>query len=144
MRLERCFFLSLYLSLAIAGVCLMQVSLGAYFFETALLAPAAALVLFAAYFAGGRWTLNTFWSTILGLIIMAGAGLYFADFLITLPPTGADAMTWASRFLPRTGLVLGVLLLVKLFRPKKLGDFWWLHLMGFVMVALASSLESDF
>ena len=45
--------------------------------------------------------------------------------------------------LPYVGPVLMVLLLAKLFRPKSSTDYWWIHAIGFLEMALACVLNGD-
>jgi transglutaminase-like putative cysteine protease len=144
MRIDRGFLLSFYLSLALAGACLGYVTLTTHPSEVLLLAGPVGVALLAAYGLEGRWSLTTFWATIVGLVLAACAGIWFAGFFIQLSSFETDTISWPVLLLPHMGFWLVLLTLAKLFRPKSAGDFWALHLMGFAGVALAGSLDSDF
>jgi protein-glutamine gamma-glutamyltransferase len=144
MRLDRSFLLSFYLSLAMAGACLGYVSLATHPAEVLLLAGPVMLLLLTAYFLEGRWCLNAFWSTVVGLGLAASAGVWFAGFFVRRSGHDSESANVLVVMMPHIAFWLVLLTLAKLFRPKSPGDVWALHLMAFSGVALAASQDSDF
>src|SRR5262245_31647423 len=94
MRIDRGFLLSFYLSLALAGACLGYVTLTTHPMEVYLLAGPVVVVLMVAYFCEGRWAMNTFWSTVVGLVLAAGAGVWFAGFFVQLSSYESESVSW--------------------------------------------------
>ena len=111
MQVERGFFLSFYLTLALAGACLGVVVMGSHPSEVAILAGPVAGILVLAYLLEGRWSLSIFWSTMVGLLMAAGAGLWFASFAVQLSMHETDAVSWLVLLLPHMGFWLVLLML---------------------------------
>jgi hypothetical protein len=144
MKIERGFLLSLYVNLALAVACLAYVTLPSYSAAAWVLAGPFLVLFVVAFLVEGRWSLNTFWSNVLPLVIAAGAGLYFADLLIHLPAGERQSASTFILALQRAPLVLFVVLIAILFRPKTITNYWMLQFLGFTMAILAAALESDF
>jgi len=142
MRVDRVFLKSFYLSLAWGCACFAYVAFLEYPREVLCAAPPLALLLAAAYAAEGRWSLSVRVSNALALAVAAGAGVYFSRFFSQGgPKLDAD---WPLRVLPHMGIWLLVMMVLKLFRPKHVGDYWVIYGMGLLAVGLGCLLESDF
>jgi hypothetical protein len=145
MRLERAWQLSMYLTLAMACACLGYAELAFFKWFPFFLIPVAALLVLA-YRVEGRWVLPVWVANALAVAITAGsvAGmvimfrLYVQGISITDIP-----IPWPTALVPPVGPLLVVLLLIKLFRPKKLHDWWLLQTMAFLQVALACVLAGE-
>src|SRR6516165_4706820 len=105
-KLECAFFLSFYLSMAMAAICLGYIAFPANPFEVGLLAVPLTLLYGLAYRAEGRRTIGWLTATLLGTLIAAGAGLWLAEFFIALPAAERASLTWPAQLLPRIGYVL--------------------------------------
>lgn len=142
MRVDRVFLTSFYLSLAWGCACLAYVAFLEYPWEVLCTAPPLALMLAMAYAAEGRWSLSIRVSNALALAVAACAGVYFSRFFTHGgPQLDAD---WPLRVLPHMGFWLLVMMVLKLFRPKHVGDYWVIYGMGLLAVGLGCLLESDF
>jgi len=145
MRLDFAFFRSFYLTLGLAGACLVygfshQLPEGAPLFV-----PLAAAALGMAWLLEGRWSLSFWAANGVAVLIAGGVGVWVAAGLLEVGPPRAELLVAQSRaLLPQLAALWLVLLLAKLFRPKRIADLWFLHAMAFVMVALACSVDSDF
>src|SRR6266852_9121173 len=138
MRLDTGFRLSTYLTVAVASGCLTYAE-GPYLPGITFFALPLAALLVAAYCVEGRWSLSVQGANGLGLLISVGwVGwvLLFSDEFED--PLGRPP--WPAVFLPYLGPMLMVLLLVKLFRPKGIRDYWYLHLIGLIQVAVSCVL----
>jgi hypothetical protein len=144
MKIERGFLLSLYVSLALAVGALAYATAASYS-STALVLGGPFVALFVlAFFAEGRWTLNKFWTKVVPLVIAAGAGLYFANVLIHVPPGERQTASAYVVAFERSPPVLFALLIAFLYLPKSAMRYWLLQGFGFTMAILAAALESDF
>ncbi len=144
MTLDTTFRLSFYVTLALACICLAQAEV--YFLQwfPALCLPLAVLVLVLAWRFEGRWVLHENAANYLGIFIGLATGGWV---LAQLPRSEADLVAtgvpWPAGLLPPLGPVLLVLLAVKLFRPKRLSDFWVFQTIGLMLVTLGCVLAGD-
>jgi len=143
MRLDRAFLLSLYLTLFLACVCLSY-TLAPLLPEAGAIAWTAGALFVVAFALEGRWTLSVLAANGLMLLVAAAAGIWIAYRLFEPPPGFAEQTYLPSTVLPQLGVLLIVLMVAKLFRPKKVADFWSLYGIAFVSLALACVLDSDF
>ena len=126
MRLDRAFLLSLYLTLFLACACLSY-TLMPILPEAGGIAWCAGLLFVVAFALEGRWTLSVLAANGLMLLVAAAAGLWIAYRLFEPPPGFGEQTYLPSPVLPQLGVLLIVLMVAKLFRPKKAGDFWSLY-----------------
>lgn len=142
MRLDVKFRLSVYLSLILASACLGHAEEA--FLPGVLIFVTAVSVLFAlAFLLEGRWALTALAANVLGVFIASGAALWILSRLLRPPEGFAVPLPWQAMLLPFIGPVLICLVLVKLFRPKQVNDFWLLHTVGLMEVILACVLASE-
>ena len=91
-----------------------------------------------------RWLLSTDTANRLGMVIAVSAAFWL---MVNLPRTEEDlqatGVPWPAGLLPHLGPLLLVLLLVKLFRPKRLADFWVIQTIGLMMVTLGCVLAAE-
>jgi hypothetical protein len=142
MRLDTAFRLSFYVTLALACACLVQADL--YFLP--LLAYATPLLVGAfvlAWRKEGVWEINETAANYLGLLIALGG----AGWVVFQLPRSEDelllTMAWPAGMLPFLGPLILVLLVIKLFRPKRLADFWVLQTIGLMTVTLGCVLAGE-
>ncbi|MBL8796705.1 MAG: transglutaminase domain-containing protein [Planctomycetia bacterium] len=142
MRVDRCFRTSFYLSLAWACACMAYVAALDYPWEVFLAAVPLGLLLGVAYLVEGRWSLSVWVSNVLAVAVAALAGIYFARYFAQ----GAHRIDadWPLRLLPHMSFWLVVMMVLKCFRPKQVGDYWVIYGMGLLAVGLGCLLESDF
>lgn len=92
----------------------------------------------------GRWIITETTSNYLGIFIGLATGGWI---LLQLPRSDQDLIAvgvpWPAGLLPHLGPLLLVLLVVKLFRPKQLADFWIIQTIGLMLVTLACVLAGD-
>jgi transglutaminase-like putative cysteine protease len=142
MRLETVFRISVYATLSLATHCLA-------FTEEAYLPGVVYFLVFfhvlllASFVTEGRWELTLRASNVLGVLIAAGSGLWIAISLIAPTNPWIDSAPYPVAVLPLGGPVLMLVLLAKLFRPKQIVDYWWLHLIGLMEVALGCVLANE-
>jgi hypothetical protein len=136
MPLPRLFRLSFFLSLGVSTLTLAYASqvqnpeLDIYYFMIGLLIVLAGLT-------EDRWRMSNLVANLLGVVIaVACAGWYFTR----QAATGDEPGDFLLQLLPWAGVLLGVLLLAKLFRPKNMMDYWIIHAIALVQVVLASVL----
>lgn len=131
-----------HLALAMSGLCLcvaeqpflpeMQLLFGPYLFLVLL-----------SWRQSGRWMLSNVTANLLGLLA-AGAAVGWA----ALRLHNAEAGAWqqdvpiTAAIVPYLGPALLALLLIRLYRPRSLDDFWLLQGLGMAQVALACVLAS--
>jgi hypothetical protein len=145
MRVDRAIRLSNYLTLGLACACLGYAELIFLPRIPFLLVPLG-LLLLLAYFLEGRWTLPVWAANVAGLLIIIGWGAWVVwMFLLwwSNRDWSAGTIPWPTGLLPLVGPLLMLLLLVKLYRPKRQNDYWLLHTIGFLQVALACVLADD-
>lgn len=143
MRLEKAFHLSFYLTLGLACACLGYAEFP-LLPELALLVWPMGLALLIGYLVEGRWSLSIGAANAVAVVIAAAVGVWAFYRLVAPPGGGSDGQPTPVRLLPHLGSLLIILMLAKLFRPKRLADYWFLYGMAFVAVALACALDSDF
>ncbi len=142
MTLNKAFRLSTYLSLAFSTACLGYTerlhlpneALGFY--------PALIVLFFVAFVVEERWAMPKTTANLVAIGIIFAFGGWLA---LELRSGGTeelefDVVRWA---LPRMGPLMGILLLAKLFRPKLPSDYWLLHMLGLIQIALACVLDRD-
>jgi hypothetical protein len=138
----RPFLTSLYLSLAIA-ILAVGVAGGDLLPELPLVTVLSLSLLGIAYYLEGRWALSLRNANLVGLGLAALLGIW-AIFQVVRPPTGlADTLPWPASALPYLAPVLMILIPSKLFRPKHTGDYWAMHGLGLLAMALACALAMD-
>ena len=143
MRLESLFHLSFYVTLALAGACLTLPS--TFFLGWMPFFLAGFVVLgYQAWRHEGGWTLSESAANHLGVFIAIGAAGWI---LFQVPRSEEELISggvnWPAGLLPHLGPLLMILLIVKLYRPKRLPDFWVIQTMGLMMVTLAAVLADD-
>jgi transglutaminase-like putative cysteine protease len=110
-----------------------------YFPGITFFALPLALLLATAYYVEGRWSLSPQAANGLGIMISVG----WVGWVILFSNEFDDPLgrpPWPTVFLPYLGPLLMVLLLVKLFRPKGIRDYWYLHIIGLIQVAVSCVL----
>jgi len=143
MHLTTAFRLSFFLTLALACGCLALAEtfflwwMGFFLLGTLVL-------LSIAFHWEGRWILGDDAANRLGMVIAIGSAFWI---LYNLPRSEeelqASGVPWPAGLLPHLGPVLILLLLVKLFRPKRLADFWAIQTIGLMMVTLGCLLAAE-
>jgi hypothetical protein len=138
MRLDTGLRLSTYLTIALAGICLTYAE-EPYFPGITFLAIPMGMLLVTAYFAEGKWSLSAPAANGIGMMISLGWIAWVVFFSSDFDdPLGRPVLP--TVFLPYLGPLLMVLVLVKLFRPKGIRDYWYLHMIALIEVAVASVL----
>ncbi|MBI3409161.1 MAG: transglutaminase domain-containing protein [Planctomycetes bacterium] len=143
MSLNTAFRLSFYLTMGLACCCLTA---GEALFLNWMgyLLPAVLAFITLAYFAEGRWQLSLGASNVVGLVVAVGVGAWAYLFM---PRDEKDfleiGLPWPAGMLPYLGPLLMILLVLKLFQPKRGRDFWALESIGLVAVALGCILSAD-
>jgi protein-glutamine gamma-glutamyltransferase len=142
MSLDSLFRLSTYLSLGMATLCLATAEEPLLTGMIFSLIPVG-LLLVVAYWAEGRWSLSLMASNFVGLLIACVSGAWIVYEVVYSPPAWAESVGYPAAYLPFAGPVLMLLMVAKLFRTKETADFWSLHLIGFLEVALACVLAAE-
>jgi transglutaminase-like putative cysteine protease len=142
MRLDLCFRISTYLTLAMASLCLGYAE-AAFLPAIVIFGAAMGVVLLTAFCVEGRWALSMLAANLLGFAIAAGSAVWIAWYFIHPPAAVAETTGAATAVLPYLGPVVMILMLAKLFRPKQVHDYWLLHSIGLLQVVLACVLASD-
>jgi protein-glutamine gamma-glutamyltransferase len=142
MRLDLAFRLSFYLTLALAGTCLIYTELP-FLPEIAYVALPVAALLPIAFLVEGRWILPAWAANVLALVITAIVGIWCGSALTDALRGRLEGMALVL-LMPYVGSFLLILMLALLFRPKRIGTLWFLQAMGLMLVALASSPDSEF
>ncbi len=142
MRFEKLFRFSVYLTLAVASVGLCSAE--RYFIpEINFFLIPALVLLVIAFVVEGRWVLSPFASNVFGVIIAVGAALWVARSLAAPTNQLIENAPYPAAFLPFGGPILILVMLAKLFRPKQVSDYWGLHIIGLMEMALACILGGD-
>lgn len=143
MRLQALFHFSFYLTLALAGACLTLPSV--FFLWWMPFGLAAAIGFFyLAWRYEGAWVLSETAANQIGVFIAIGAaGWILFQVPRSVEQLAAGGVNWPAGLLPHLGPLLMILLIVKLFRPKRLPDYWVIQTMGLMMVALAAVLADE-
>lgn len=137
------FFRSVYVTLGLACACLTYAEL-VFLPEMVLFALAVACLLVVAYRVEGQWSLSLRGANLLGAVIALAACLYVAVQVNRPSETSLiQTLPWPTSLLPYLGPLLMVLVPAKLFRPKHIGDYWGLHGIGLIAVALGCALAGD-
>lgn len=139
MSLPTAFRLSTYCCLAIATACLgymqeLHVPGISGFFV------AVELFIVVAFVVRDRWVMPAAVANVLALLIVIGWGTWFWVSMSRVRGGGSSVVDLMPWVMPRMGPLLGILLLAKLFRPKRAPDYWWLHGLALIQVALACVL----
>jgi transglutaminase-like putative cysteine protease len=142
MQLDAVFRLSTYLTLALASLCLGMTEEPFIPSMMLFLIPIEGLLLLA-FALERRWTLTSTASNLIGVVIALGSVLWIISSLMSPANQIIEEAPYPAALLPYGGPVLMVLMLAKLFRPKKLSDYWVLHIIGLMQVALACILASE-
>lgn len=143
MSLNTAFRVGFYLTMALACCCL---SAGEVLFLPwmAFLLPIALAFILLAFLAEGRWHLSLGASNLLGLVVALGVGAWA---YLYMPREERDfleiGLPWPAGMLPYLGPLLIILLVLKLFQPKKPSDFWALQCIGLAAVSLGCVLSAD-
>jgi hypothetical protein len=143
MPLTTAFHLSFYVTLGLASACL---ALAETFFLwwMSFFLVGTLILLWLAYRWEGRWALSADAANRLGMVIAIGTAFWI---LYNLPHSEEDLMAaevpWPAGLLPHLGPLLILLLLVKLFRPKRQTDYWVIHTIGLMMVTLGCVLAAE-
>jgi transglutaminase-like putative cysteine protease len=142
MRLDFGFRLSNYVTLALACICLTQVEAtflpGIGWFLPPLLA-----LLATAFVVEERWNLPTWAANLLALLVTAGFAAGLAYEIHREPNSFVANAPLPIALVPYIGPQLMVLLLIKLFRPKRIADYWQLQAIGLLIVALTCVLGHE-
>jgi hypothetical protein len=145
MRVDRALRWSIYLTLGLACGSLGYAELS---FLPAmpwiLLGVAGLLVL--AFCLDGRWLLPVWAANVLGAVIVAGSLAWLARLYVVAErevDTATGDLPWPAAALPHLGPMLMALMVVKLLRLKAYADYWLVHTVGFLQVALACVLTGE-
>ena len=140
--IQRRFIRSTYVTLAIASVGLayseweLMPSIG-------IVAAVSLLMMLIAYGLEGRWSLTILQANVVGGIIAVTTTVW-AMLQIFRPNSGLmREIPWPASMLPLLGPVILILLPAKLFRPKQIADYWGLHFIGLICMALGCILADD-
>jgi len=142
LRLDQVFRFSSYLTLALATWCL-AIADEPFLPGMLLFAVPVIVLIWVAFAVEGRWALSLYLSNIIGVLIAAGSGIW-----ILLQITAANNLWFSyapypTALLPYGAPALMVLTLGKLFRPKEIKDFWIVHSIGLIEMALACILAGS-
>ncbi|HEX3148360.1 MAG TPA: transglutaminase domain-containing protein [Gemmataceae bacterium] len=138
----RPFRTAIYLSLGLS-VLALGVAGGDLLPEIPYLTGLSLLLLLGAYCLEGRWQLSLRDANLMGLGLAAVLGLW-GIYQVVRPPTGlADTLPWPASALPYLAPVLMILLPAKMYRPKHVGDYWAMHGLALLAMAMACALAQD-
>jgi transglutaminase-like putative cysteine protease len=138
-RLYTLFRFSTYLSLALATVCIGLTAMHSEMEGGVAFYLVVGLAILAAYLCEDRWLIPVRLVNVLALVILAG-WILWSRLSVRGAALGDDGVDLLRLLLPRAGPLLSVLMLVKLFRPKRPFDYWLLHLLAVVQVVLGCVL----
>jgi len=140
MHLEKWFHFWFYATLAVGSVCL---ALPTTFFVPWMpaLLTVTLVLLFLAWRHEGSWVLSDTAANYVGVFIALGA----AGWILFQVPRSEDdliagGVPWPAGLLPHLSPLLMMLLMVKVYRPKRLPDFWVIQTIGLMTVTLAAVL----
>ena len=142
MRLDTIFRLSVYLTLALAALCLASADEAFLPGMMLFLIPVEGLI-GLAWLLEGRWSLTPRWSNLLGLLIAVGSGVWIAWNITSPANQWFNYAPYPVALLPYAAPLVMVLMLAKLFRSASGPDFWVLHCIGLMQVALACTLAGE-
>lgn len=136
------FHRSIYITLGLACACLGYAELP--FLQTMpYVAGAVILLLIVAYFVEGKWSLSIPAANVLGGVIAAATIALLAQEFFGADDSLIATLPWPTSLLPYLGPLLMILVPAKSFRPKHNGDYWGLHGIGLIAVALGCALTGD-
>ncbi|HXG09594.1 MAG TPA: DUF3488 and transglutaminase-like domain-containing protein [Gemmataceae bacterium] len=143
MRSDLGFRLSNYLTLGLACICLGYAE--QFYLPGITIFVVLVLLLLAAAFVaeGRRWSLPIRASNVVGLVLAAGSGAWVTLCLVRPRAAALEDYPLPLALLPYLGPLLPVLLVAKLFRPKRAADVWALQGMGLMQVGLGCVLADD-
>lgn len=142
MRLDFAFRLANYVTLALACICLTQVE-AAFLPSIGWFLPPLLALVATAFVVEERWNLPTWAANLLAVLVTAGIA---ADVAYEMQRDSNSFVATAPlpiALMPYAGPELMALLVIKLFRPKRLVDYWQLQGMGLLIVALTCVLGHD-
>jgi hypothetical protein len=144
MRLDKGLRLSTYLTVALAGASLAYAEVP-FFPGFTLVAALMGFLLITAYIVEGSWSISSHSANGIAIVISLGWIIWVSLFATEFDDP-LSRSSWTTMVLPYLGPLLMVLVLVKLFRPKGIRDYWYLHLLGLIEIALGSVLvvEAEF
>ncbi len=135
-NLQQVFRLSTYICLAMATFCLAYTDpvtpTGFYL--------AVWVLLVVAFFVHDRWAMPSHVANLVAVVIFLVWLVWFYAGIRNIPALEDPSLDLFRAMLPRIGPLLCILLLAKLFRPKLSSDYWLLHGLGLVQVALSCVL----
>jgi transglutaminase-like putative cysteine protease len=138
----RPFRTALYLSLGLA-VFALGLAGGDLLPEIPYLTGLSLVLLGIAFGIEGRWQLSLRDANLVGLAL-AGLLLVWGVFQFVRPPTGImDVLPWPASALPYLAPVLMILIPAKMYRPKHAGDYWTMHGLALLAMAMACALAQD-
>src|SRR5262249_3024386 len=108
-----------------------------------LFAAPALILLVVAFVVEGRWSLPVWAANLLGVVIAVGWAGWVVFRVLTAQEGWLFMVPMPAALLPDAGLLVLLLLLVKLFRPKKIADVWTIQLLALVEVGLGCVLAWD-
>ncbi len=135
------FHRSMYLTLGLACACLGYAELD-FLPEISAFAAIVLVLLIVAYRLEGRWSLSIRAANVLGGAI-AAVTIVWVTYQLLRPDALFEQLPSPTWMLPYLGPLLMILVPAKLFRPKHNGDFWGLHGIGLIAVALGCALTGD-
>ncbi|HEV3204789.1 MAG TPA: hypothetical protein VGY77_10415, partial [Gemmataceae bacterium] len=142
MHHNRAFRFSTYLTLTLATWCL-AVADETFLPGMLLFAVPVIGLIWVAFAVEGRWALSLYFSNLIGLVIAGGSGIWILLQITATPNPWFTYAPYPTALLPYGGPVLMVLMLGKLFRPKTIKDFWIVHSIGLIEMALACILAGE-
>jgi protein-glutamine gamma-glutamyltransferase len=141
--LLRAFRLSVYLTLALACLCLGYAE-GDLLPESPYITALAIVLIAVAHRVEGRWSLSLQSANSVGAVL-AAALIGWIGFQFVRGPVGVlDLLPFPANLLPYLGPILMILAPAKLFRPKHIGDFWAIQGVGLLAVTLGCAMANDF
>ncbi|MGL6095546.1 MAG: transglutaminase domain-containing protein, partial [Fimbriiglobus sp.] len=136
------FRLSTYLSLAFSCLCLGY-SEWDLLPEVTVFTTGVIVLLVVSFVTAGRFELDIRQANRVGLAV-GGLAIVWVGWQFVRPSGGLIyLLPWPASLLPYLGPLLMVLMPAKLFRPKHAGDWWAMHGIGLVAVALATAITDD-
>ncbi|MEZ6143697.1 MAG: DUF3488 and transglutaminase-like domain-containing protein [Zavarzinella sp.] len=143
MPLLRTFRTGMYLTLMLAVFAIM-VSGSDLLIDIPVACIISMILLGIAYFMEGRFELSLKNANIVGFVLFGLLGLWALWQLTLRPPTGlGEILPWPASYLPFVAPVLVLLLPMKMFRPKHMGDYWAMFGLSMLTVALACAMAQD-
>src|SRR5262249_41167424 len=104
---------------------------------------ATSVLLIVAFLAEGRWSLSVLAANLLGLAIAVGGGAWVIYHVARGTDSWLATTPWPAAFLPYVGPLVMLLITALVWRPKRPAEIWWLHGLGLMAVALASTMADE-